>query len=102
MSENKVINSREVQQLLRVGPNTLYNLIKNYGLPCFKIGSDYRFNREELDDWRAERDWFTPSAQARRRRQTSVSASTPHPHSEHLSNDLVRLMLLGCWCTPTL
>jgi excisionase family DNA binding protein len=33
----------------------IYRLLKRGELPGFKIGSDWRFNAEEIDRWLAER-----------------------------------------------
>jgi excisionase family DNA binding protein len=42
----------EVADYLRVHPSTVYRMAKNQSLPAFKIGSDWRFNRESIDAWR--------------------------------------------------
>ena len=50
-----VMNAAEVSAYLRIHRSTVYRLIKTGKLPCFRIGSDYRFNREEIDRWRLSR-----------------------------------------------
>jgi excisionase family DNA binding protein len=47
----KVLTVREVAQYLRVHPSTLYKMLQRNNLPAFKVGSDWRFNREEVDRW---------------------------------------------------
>jgi len=42
----------ELCAYLRVHKSTIYLLIKSHNLPAFQIGSDYRFNREAIDEWR--------------------------------------------------
>jgi excisionase family DNA binding protein len=37
---------------LRVHRSTIYRLLKKGLLPGFKIGSDWRFNVEVIDQWR--------------------------------------------------
>jgi excisionase family DNA binding protein len=52
MNASPVMTIKEVATYLRVHPCTLYRLLKRQGLPYFKVGSDYRFNREQIDAWR--------------------------------------------------
>jgi excisionase family DNA binding protein len=33
----------------------LIRLLKNRQLPAFKVGSDWRFNIERIDEWRMEK-----------------------------------------------
>ena len=42
----------EVASYLRVHPSTVYRMAKTHSIPAFKIGSDWRFNRESIDGWR--------------------------------------------------
>jgi excisionase family DNA binding protein len=46
-----VMDAPEVCGYLHIHRSTLYRLIKRSEIPFFKIGSDYRFNREEIDAW---------------------------------------------------
>jgi excisionase family DNA binding protein len=48
----KVLTLAELADYLRVHPSTIYRLLKGGGLPSFKVGSDWRFNREQIDQWR--------------------------------------------------
>jgi excisionase family DNA binding protein len=41
----------EVAQYLHVHPSTVYRLLKNRSIPAFKLGSDWRFNRESIERW---------------------------------------------------
>ena len=49
---DKVITIGELSEYLRVHRSTLYRLLKNGQLAGFKIGSDWRFNVETIDQWR--------------------------------------------------
>ena len=42
----------EVAEYLRVHPSTVYRLLKKRLIPAYKIGSDWRFNREDIDRYR--------------------------------------------------
>ena len=43
---------REVSAYLRVHRSTIYRLLKRHQIPAFHMGSDWRFNIEEIDRWR--------------------------------------------------
>jgi len=55
-----VMKISEVAAYLRVHRSTIYRLLRRGQLPAFKVGSDWRFNLESIDQWRAEQ-W--PGAQ---------------------------------------
>ena len=50
-----VMTVREVSVYLRVRPSTIYRLLRRHEIPAFHIGSDWRFNIEEIDRWRLAR-----------------------------------------------
>jgi excisionase family DNA binding protein len=50
----RVMTLEEVASYLRVHPSTIYRLLKKKQLPAFKVGSDWRFNLESIDRWRAD------------------------------------------------
>ncbi|MGO9605404.1 MAG: helix-turn-helix domain-containing protein [Candidatus Binataceae bacterium] len=49
------MTAKEVGQYLHLHPVTLRRLIRNGELPFFTIGSDWCFNRDNVDKWIAER-----------------------------------------------
>jgi excisionase family DNA binding protein len=51
-----VLTVRDLSTYLRVHPSTVYRLLRTGQLPAFKVGSDWRFNIEEIDRWRVERE----------------------------------------------
>jgi excisionase family DNA binding protein len=50
-----VLTVNELCDYLKVHPSTIYRLLKAGQLPAFKIGSDWRFNVEEIERWLLER-----------------------------------------------
>jgi excisionase family DNA binding protein len=51
-----VMTVKELAEYLHVHPSTIYRLLKTSQLPAFKVGSDWRFNVEEIDRWRRDRE----------------------------------------------
>ena len=49
-----VMTLKELAEYLKVHPTMIYKLIHRHELPCFKVGADYRFNRENINKWIAE------------------------------------------------
>ena len=52
--EAKVLTVSELAEYLRIHRSTVYRLLKRRQLPSFKIGSDWRFNVEAIDEWRMQ------------------------------------------------
>ncbi|MBV9180185.1 MAG: helix-turn-helix domain-containing protein [Acidobacteria bacterium] len=52
--ETPIFTLKAAAEYLRVHPSTIYRLLKTKQLPAFKLGRDWRFNRESIDRWRAE------------------------------------------------
>lgn len=49
----RVLNVKEVATYLHVHESSIYRLLKHGKLPgAFKMGSDWRFERVEIDRWR--------------------------------------------------
>jgi excisionase family DNA binding protein len=61
-----VLTLGEVASYLRVHPSTIYRLLKKKRLPAFKVGSDWRFNLESIDRWRAEAEDSQPEMKIRK------------------------------------
>ena len=49
--ELRVLTVRELAGYLRVHQTTVYRLLKEKKLPAFRVGADWRFNREAIDQW---------------------------------------------------
>jgi excisionase family DNA binding protein len=50
--ESSVMTVAELSTYLRIHRSTIYRLLKQGRLPAFRIGSDWRFNKEAIDAWR--------------------------------------------------
>jgi excisionase family DNA binding protein len=64
---------RDLAQYLKVHPSTIYRLLKREVLPAFKVGSDWRFNVESIDQWRLQSITRTQPADHPEREQATVA-----------------------------
>jgi excisionase family DNA binding protein len=55
-SEPRVMTAKELAEYLRVHRSTVYKLLRRRELPGFRIGTDWRFRREVIDQWCAGRN----------------------------------------------
>ena len=51
-----LLTVKELCNYLKVNRSTVYRLLKTGQLPALRVGSDWRFNVEEIDRWRFERE----------------------------------------------
>jgi excisionase family DNA binding protein len=47
----EVLTLEEVADFLQIHPSTVYRLLKKHRIPAFKVGSDWRFNQESIEQW---------------------------------------------------
>jgi excisionase family DNA binding protein len=47
---------KETAEYLRMCPMTIYRMAKNGTLPCFKVGDEWRFRREAIEEWIFEQE----------------------------------------------
>ena len=50
-----ILTPKEVAEYLQIHTATLYILIRRGEIPSFKIGTDHRFRRDEIEKWLAEK-----------------------------------------------
>ena len=51
----EIMDVRELTDYLGIGKSKIYSLIRNKKIPASKIGRQYRFSREIIDNWLKER-----------------------------------------------
>ncbi len=54
-TSSQIMTAPEVAKYLKVHPSTLYKLLRKGQIPFFKIGSDYRFDRDAIEKWMRDR-----------------------------------------------
>ena len=42
---------KEVAALLRVSPQTLYKMLEQRSIPAVKVGSQWRFDQDQIREW---------------------------------------------------
>ena len=62
--ERRILTVAELARYLRVNMSTIYRLIRNKELPAFRVGRDWRFKREAIENWMRERQKRSKSDQA--------------------------------------
>jgi excisionase family DNA binding protein len=77
--KGKLITVKEVANYLVVTERTVYRLIKDPSFPAFKVGGQWRFKMELIDDW------------MRRDRATSHSSPEFSEDTEGLLDDAGRV-----------
>jgi len=54
MRPGRIKTIHEISEYLHLHRSTIYRLIKRHQIPAFRIGSDWRFDIEEIDRWRLQ------------------------------------------------
>ena len=60
-----VLTVQDLAHYLKVHPSTVYRLVKAGKLPAFRVGSDWRFNLEQIESWRLGLEKKTDGGAAR-------------------------------------
>jgi excisionase family DNA binding protein len=48
MADDDILTVKEIRDLLRVHPSTVYKLIRQGKIPSFRIGSEWRFRKDVI------------------------------------------------------
>jgi excisionase family DNA binding protein len=54
----EVLTVKEVCEILRVHPTTVYKLTRQGKIPSFRIGTDWRFRADQIERWMAEKSMY--------------------------------------------
>jgi excisionase family DNA binding protein len=55
--ELAVMTVKEIADHLRVHKTTIYRMLSKGEIPAFKVGSEWRFQRESIDRWSRGEDY---------------------------------------------
>ena len=56
MTDRHYLSIQEVARRFRVNTTTVYRLVKRGKLPAFKVGNQWRFSEERLQEWVADKE----------------------------------------------
>jgi excisionase family DNA binding protein len=62
--DDEILTIKELCDLLRIHPSTVYKLVSRGQIPGFRVGTDWRFRKDVLTRWMMEQSIF--SSQSRR------------------------------------
>jgi excisionase family DNA binding protein len=54
-SDDEILTIKELCDLLRTHPSTVYNLARRGQMPGFRVGADWRFRKDAIERWMTER-----------------------------------------------
>src|SRR5271156_375518 len=54
-TSSQIMTLSEVAEYFQIHRGTLYRLVRKGKIPYFKMGSDYRFDKDAIDKWTVER-----------------------------------------------
>ncbi len=89
MARNELLKTTEVAELLRVHPKHVYRLVAQ-GLPARRVGSEWRFVRDEVLAWSTNRNGSPAPSPAR-----AATSATATPPLLGANGDLVIEVLLA-------
>lgn len=49
--DDKLMTVKELASYLSCHTSTIYRLIRERKIPCFKLGSDWRFSQQAINNW---------------------------------------------------
>lgn len=49
--DNITLSVKDVAELLKVSEKTIYRMVQNETIPCFRVGGQWRFDRAEITSW---------------------------------------------------
>ena len=51
MTDDRILDINEAAKFLKISPDTLYGLVKRCQVPHKRLGRQYRFHRDALDEF---------------------------------------------------
>jgi len=53
--DREVLTIKEICDLLRVHPTTVYKMVRQGKIPSFRVGTEWRFRKDAIVRWMAEK-----------------------------------------------
>ena len=74
--DQDILTVKEICELLRVHPSTVYKLLREGKIPGFRIGNEWRFRRDVIMRWMTQRS--TETQQVRKVIDTGIDGGSRH------------------------
>ena len=52
--DEKLLTVDDLAGYLQLSSKTIYRMLRRSQLPCYRVAKQYRFRKEEIDQWLAE------------------------------------------------
>ncbi|HSW62765.1 MAG TPA: PTS sugar transporter subunit IIA [Dissulfurispiraceae bacterium] len=49
--DNITLSVKDIAEILKVSEKTIYRMVQNETIPCFRVGGQWRFDRTEITSW---------------------------------------------------
>jgi excisionase family DNA binding protein len=66
MEKDKFLTVKELCQYLKIPKPTLYMLLAKGRIPAAKVGKQWRFNKDSIDKWMADKEKYYTNRKDRR------------------------------------
>lgn len=60
--EQRLMTLDEVADYLQLSPKTVYRMVQAKKVPCFRLGRQWRFRRDQLDQWLMQQAYQEPTS----------------------------------------
>ena len=74
-SDDEILTVKELCDLLRLHPTTVYKLVRQGKIPRFRVGNEWRFRRDVIERWTVEQSMN--AQQVRKAIETGVNGEAP-------------------------
>jgi excisionase family DNA binding protein len=58
--DHEILTVKDICEILQINQSTVYKLVREGRIPAFRIGSDWRFQKEGIVRWMAEQTKGAP------------------------------------------
>ena len=55
MADRDILTVKELSDLLRLHPTTVYKLVRQGKIPSFRVGNEWRFRKDAIMRWLSEK-----------------------------------------------
>lgn len=81
------LSVKNVAELLNVSEKTIYRMVQNETIPCFRVGGQWRFDRREIKSWIEDAKQFSVNTAVKgpsKEDEESISVAEFPPAGRHL------------------